>query len=461
MSLLVIGLSHHTAPLSVLESLVEDTARDQTLADAVMRSATVDEVVVLSTCNRLEVYAEVSAFHPAVAAIGEALADVAALPGQPAKRTSSSDESPKDPDAELGDRAEALAEHLYVRFDDSAVAHTFAVACGLDSMAVGEAQILGQMREALAGAQKSGHTGESLNALFQQAFRVGKRAHTETDIDGHSISLVQAGLEQATTHLGALADRRASIVGAGGMSGLAAATLTRAQVADLTIVNRTPDRARRLAESSGGRARPWSELADVLADSDLVIACTGATDHVITGADLRAAAMRRDGRPQVVIDLALPRDVEPVADWDLSVPGVTVLSLQELGELLSGRADGQQVAKVRDIVTVEVAGFLTRRVEKSVAPTVAALRARADEVVAAEMDRLDRRLPDLDEAARAEVDRAVHRIVGKLLHTPTRRVKEFAMEGTGPDYASVLRELFDLEPKDVANVVTPPKRVRS
>lgn len=461
MSLLVIGLSHHTAPLTVLESLVEDPARDQTLADAVMRSATVDEVVVLSTCNRLEVYAEVSAFHPAVAAIGEALAEAAALPGQPARPTSSSDESAKDPDAELADRAEALAEHLYVRFDDSAVAHTFAVACGLDSMAVGEAQILGQMREALAGAQKSGHTGESLNALFQQAFRVGKRAHTETDIDGHSVSLVEAALEQATAHLGALGARRASIVGAGGMSGLAAATLTRAQVATLTIVNRTPDRADRLAQSSGGQARPWSDLADVLADSDLVIACTGATDHVITGADLHAAALRRDGRPQVVIDLALPRDVEPVDEWDVSVPGVTVLGLQELGDLLAGRADGQQVAKVRDIVTVEVAGFLTRRVEKSVAPTVAALRARADEVVAAEMDRLDRRLPDLDEAVRAEVDRAVHRIVGKLLHTPTRRVKEFAMEGTGPDYASVLRELFDLEPKDVANVVTPPKRVRS
>lgn len=459
MSLLVIGLSHHTAPLTVLESLVEDAARDQTLADAVMRSATVDEVVVLSTCNRLEVYAEVSAFHPAVAAIGEALAEAAALPGRPAQGVLPRDASPKDPDAELADRADTLAEHLYVRFDDSAVAHTFTVACGLDSMAVGESQILGQMRDALASAQQNGRAGESLNALFQQALRVGKRAHSETDIDGHSISLVQAGLEQATARLGPLKGRPTCVVGAGGMSGLAAATLARAEAGDITIVNRTPDRADRLAESSGGRARPWSELPDVLAESDLVIACTGATDHVVTGADLRAAAARRGGRPQVVIDLALPRDVEPVADWAVPVAGVTVLSLQELGELLSGRADGQQVAKVRDIVTVEVAGFLTRRAEVSVAPTVAALRARAAEVVAAEMDRLERRLPELDEAARAEVNRAVHRIVGKLLHTPTRRVKEFAMEGTGPDYASVLRELFDLEPKDIANVDSPPRRV--
>jgi glutamyl-tRNA reductase len=461
MSLLVIGLSHHTAPLTVLESLVEDPARDNALAGRIMRSATVDEVVVLSTCNRLEVYAEVAAFHPAVAAIGEALAEAAALPGQSPRSPLAGDEVPKDPDAELAVRADTLAEHLYVRFDDSAVAHTFTVACGLDSMAVGESQILGQIRDSLALAQEHGRAGESLNALFQQALRVGKRAHSETDIDGHSISLVQAGLEEATARLGVLAGRRAAIVGAGGMSGLAAATLARADVADVTIVNRTPDRAARLAQSSGGRARPWADLADVLADSDLVIACTGATDHVITGADLLEAAARRGDRPQVVIDLALPRDVEPVSDWEVALPSVTLLSLQDLGELLSGRADGLEVAKVRDLVTVEVAGFVTRRVEKSVAPTVAALRARAAEVVAAEMGRLDRRLPDLDTTARAEMERAVHRIVGKLLHTPTRRVKEFAMEGSGPDYASVLRELFDLEPMDVANVASPPKRVTS
>jgi glutamyl-tRNA reductase len=164
---------------------------------------------------------------------------------------------------------------------------------------------------------------------------------------------------------------------------------------------------------------------------------------------------------QVVIDLALPRDVEPVATWTRPVPGVTLIDLQALGLLLEGRADTTQVVRVRDLVTGEVADYLTRRMEKSVAPTVAALRSRAADLVATEMDRLDQRLPGLDDVTRAEVGLAVHRIFEKLLHTPTTRVKEFAMEGSGDDYAAALRELFDLEPKDVANVSTPPKRGQS
>ena len=188
MSLLVIGLSHHTAPLAVLEALAEHPDRSGAIATAALSSATATEVVVLSTCNRLEVYAEVPAFHPAVAAIGEALALAAGVSSEPL-----SDEVSDD----LPHRAEVLADHLYVRHDEGAVAHAFTVACGLDSMAVGEAQVLGQMRDALAAAQLNGQVGESLNSLFQQALRVGKRAHAETDIDQHSVSLVHIALEQA------------------------------------------------------------------------------------------------------------------------------------------------------------------------------------------------------------------------------------------------------------------------
>jgi glutamyl-tRNA reductase len=435
MSLLVIGLSHHTAPLGVLEGLAEDGNRAQRIANHVLGSASVSETLVLSTCNRLEVYADVSAFHPAVAAIGEALAGAA-----------KSHES-------------TLAEHLYVRYDDSAVAHAFTVASGLDSMAVGESQILGQMRESLASAQALGAAGESLNDLFQQALRVGKRAHSETDIDRHSVSLVQIGLERALAHLGPLEGIRACVVGAGGMSGLAVATAVRAGVGDMTIVNRTAARAARLAEAAGGTHRHWDDLPEVIAENDLVITSTGAVGHVITAADIERSAALRDGRPQLFVDLALPRDVEPVSEWQREVPGVEVIDLQALSTLLEGRADSQQVRRVSDLVTGEVAAFLTRRREKAVAPTVAALRSRAAQVVAAEMGRLDLRLPELDDAARAEVALAVHRIVEKLLHTPTKRVKEFATEAGGADYAAALRELFDLEPKDVANVSTPPKRV--
>ncbi|MFC7595633.1 glutamyl-tRNA reductase [Terrabacter sp. GCM10028922] len=460
MNLLVIGLSHHTAPLSVLEALSESPDRAEAIAASVLRSATATEAVVLSTCNRLEVYAAVPAFHPAVAAIGEALALAAGIePASDARPAA--DVLPTDPAEALASRAEALAEHLYVRYDDAAVAHAFTVACGLDSMAVGESQILGQMRDALTGAQRRGQVAESLNALFQAALRVGKRAHTETDIDQHSVSLVQIALEEATTVLGPLEGASAAVVGAGGMSGLAAATLGRAGVASLTIVNRTAERAERLAAATSGTARRWDDLADVLAESDLVVVCTGAVGHVITAPMLAESAARRGGRPQVVVDLALPRDVEPLGSWPEPLPSVTLVDLQALGLLLEGRADMTQVARVRELVTGEVADHLTRRMEKSVAPTVAALRARAAELVSSEMDRLDQRLPGLDEATRAEVGLAVHRIVEKLLHTPTMRVKEFAMEGSGDDYAAALRELFDLEPKDVANVSAPPKRVQS
>ncbi len=456
MSLLVIGLSHHTAPIAVLEGLSDSTDRANDIASAVLASATATEAVVLSTCNRLEVYAEVPAFHPAVAAIGEALAIAAGThrEGLP----SALHATPMDPAEELASRAEAIAEHLYVRYDDGAVAHAFTVACGLDSMAVGEPQILGQMRNALGVAQRSGRAGESLNSLFQHALRVGKRAHSETDIDRHSVSLVQMGLEEAEGVLGDSAGLRAAVVGAGAMSGLAAATVSRAGVGDLTIVNRTPARADRLAASTGGVARPWQDLEKVLAESDLVVTCTGAVGHVITEERLARAAAAREGRPQVVIDLALPRDVAPAHTWSSPIPGITLFDLEELGRRLKGRADTGEVDRVGELVSGEVETYLARRLEKSVAPTVAALRARAASLVAAELDRLHQRLPELDEGTRAEVGHAVHRIVEKLLHTPTTRVKEFAVDGSGADYAAALRELFDLEPGHVASVSSPPKR---
>ena len=459
MSLLVIGLSHHTAPLAVLENLSRRESRATEIATDVLASATASEVVVLSTCNRLEVYAEVAAFHPAVAAIGEALAVAAgSVTRDEALDPVAIAAGPIDPRDELVLSAAGLADHLYVRFDDSAVSHAFTVTCGLDSMAVGEAQIIGQVRDALAVAQAAGSAGESLNSLFQQALRIGKRAHSDTDLDRNSVSLVQMALEQAAALLGPLGEQRAAVVGAGGMSGLAAATASRAEVATLTVVGRTAERAERLAAATGGGSRAWAELADVVSESDVVITCTGAVGHVIGHADLARSAARRDGRPQVVIDLALPRDVEPSDTWPEPVEGVTVIDLQTLGAQLDSHPESAVVAQVRAMIVGEVAAYLTRRVEKQVGPTVAALRARAAALVATEMARLDQRAPGLDDTTRAEVGLAVHRIVEKLLHTPTVRVKEFAMEEGGDGYATALRELFDLEPREVANVSSPPQR---
>ena len=430
MSVVVLGLSHRSAPIPVLEAVALDAEGVAALAATVRAGESVNEAVVVSTCNRLEVYAEAATFHGAVSEIGEALAATSGVP--------------------LAD----LREHLYVHYEDRAIAHAFTVACGLDSMAVGEGQILGQLREALRAAQSAGQAGGTLASLFQQALRVGKRAHSETELDTVSVSLVEAGLARAAAVLGPLEQTRVLVVGAGSMSSLAATTVARAGALDLVVINRTRIKAQRLATTTGGRSLPFEDLQQALREADLVISCTGAVGHVI-GADAVAdASVARSGRPQVLVDLALPRDVDPRAG---EVAAVEVVGLEELGHDLAPGAVNPQVQQVQDLVVGEVAAYLTGRRAQAVAPTVAALRSRAADVVAAELSRLEQRLPQLDEATRGEVQLAIHRVVEKLLHTPTVRVKELAGEGQGGDYAQALRELFDLDPHDVASVSVPPE----
>jgi glutamyl-tRNA reductase len=430
-SVVVLGLSHRSAPISVLESVALDADRAAALARTVRSGENIGEAVVLATCNRVEVYADATTFHGAVSEIGDALAATAGV--------------------SLAD----LRDHLYVHYEDRAIAHAFSVACGLDSMAVGEGQILGQLRDALRAAQADGQVGGALNSLFQQALRVGKRAHAETGIDRVSVSLVESGLEHAARTLGALADTRVLVVGAGSMSSLAATTVSRLGAGELVIINRTHAKAEHLAAATGGRALPFGALDGALAEADLVISCTGAVGHVVGAEAARAAAASRDGAAQVYVDLALPRDVDPAAGM---LPGVEVFGLAELGEAMAAAGESTPHLKaVQDMVVAEVAAYLTGRRAQAVAPTVAALRSRAADVVAAEMIRLEQRLPSLGDQTRAEVQLAVHRVVEKLLHTPTVRVKELAGEGQGGDYAQALRDLFDLDPHDVAAVSVPPE----
>jgi glutamyl-tRNA reductase len=430
-SVVVLGLSHRSAPIALLEAVALDPARAAALATAVRGGENVNETLVLATCNRVEVYADVVTFHGAVAEIGDALAGATGVP------------------------LAELHEYLYVHYEDRAVAHVFSVACGLESMAVGEGQILGQLRDALRSAQKRGQTGGVLSALFQQALRVGKRAHAETGIDGVSGSLVEAGLRHAADLLGPLADTRVLVVGAGSMSSLAATTISRLGSAELVIINRTLVRAERLAAATGGRALPLADLEVALSGADLVISCTGALNHVITAQAL-VAADSRAGRPRMFLDLGLPRNVAPdVAD----LPGEHVVGLAELDETLA--QDSRYTPHVKaagDLVIAEVAGYLIGRRALEVAPTVALLRSRATDVVTAELNRLDQRLPDdLSKNARSEIHLAVHRVVEKLLHTPTVRVQALGSDGQGGDYALALRQLFDLDPHEVAAVSAPPE----
>ena len=415
MSLLAVGLSHRSTPVDLLElAVVEDDAIPKLLADLV-NAADVDEALVLATCNRLEVHAEVRKFHGGVQAITERLA------------------------VHTGLDLETLSEHLYVHYEDRAVQHLFEVAAGLDSMVVGEQQILGQLRSALGTARTERAVGRSLGTVADAALRVGKRAHSETDIDRAGRSLVTVGIDLAEADLGPIAGRRAVVVGAGAMSTLAANELRRRSVGSLVIVNRTPEHGARLAERTGGRAVPIEDLGEAISGADVVVACTGAIGTVVHTEMLDS----RDGRPVFVLDLALPRDVDPGAS---ALAGVTVADLASLGDLLETAEVDGDVDAVRRIVTDEVGNYLARQRAERVAPTVVALRERAQQVVDAELTRLIGRVPDADERLVREMRSTLERVVDKLLHAPSVRVKELAGAPGGDAYAEALRELFALDP---------------
>ena len=417
MSLLSFGFNHRRTPISVLERASLDEASLAAVAGTAQASADISEHLVIATCNRTEIYAEVSAFHGAVADLTEAL-------------TSST-----------GITQEDLKEHVDLHYGDAAVAHVFNVAAGLDSMAVGESQILGQLREALTRGQAEGHVGSHLNSLVQQALRTGKRVHSETGIDEVSRSLVSAGLDQAATLVGPLSEARVLVIGAGSMSALAATTAVRRGVEGLVVVNRTHERGVVLADRLGGEARPLDELGAALAGADVVISCTGSTGLAVALPDVADAQVDRAGRPQVFIDLALPHDIaHEISD----LTGVTRIGLAELGQLLGVDGVVPEVEQARVIVGDAVTRHLGARAATIAAPTVRALRSAAQDVVERELARLDQRTPEMSDADREEVGRAVHRIVDKLLHQPTVRAKELAVDGRFGEYEDALRQLFDL-----------------
>lgn len=421
MSVLVVGISHNSAPVSVLELIARDSDGTTKLIRDVADNEHVVEATVLSTCNRIEVYAEVDRFHGSVEAISRMLLGPA------------------------GGSPDHYVPHLYVHYDDGAVSHLFHVASGLDSMVVGESQILGQTREALRAGQEAGTVGPALNSLFQQALRVGKRSHAETDIDRAGPSLVAYALEEATRHLGRDSDLKALVVGAGAMAGLAVATLSRGPASSIVVANRTPTRAERLAETYGGRAVGLDAIAAEVADVDLVITCTDSTGLQLDLQRFRAAR-GESRRPLSVIDLALPRDVDPAVGQE---PGVALIDLATLAEDLEQAGERGEIADVRRIVGQELQAFLAARHAAAVTPTVVALRTMATGVVETELQRLAGRLPDLDEVARAEIELAVRRVADKLLHQPTVRVKELANTTGAVSYAAALAELFSLDPEAV------------
>jgi glutamyl-tRNA reductase len=436
MSVLVVGLSHRSAPVEVLERAAVVLDELPKLLDEVLGGPHVSEVMLLTTCNRVEVYAVVDAFHGGLADVSDVLS------------------------RHTGMTLSELTEHVYVHYSAAAVQHLFAVAAGLDSMVVGEAQILGQLRSAYATADEVGTVGRVLHELAQQALRVGKRVHASTGIDSAGASVVSEALTDAAIALGTgdrgagLAGRRAVVVGAGAMGGLAAAHLRRSAAVEVVVLNRTPERAARLAALTAAAGLPARSggldgLADEIGAADVVIACTGAVGVVISQETLAAAMAARAGRPLVVCDLGLPRDVDPSA---AGLPGVTLIDLAALQRRLGDGESGAAVTAAQELVAEEAQAYLAAQRSAEVTPTVTALRRRASEVIDGELLRLDSRLPELPDRVREEFARSVRRVVDKLLHTPTVQVKRLAGGPDGDSYAAALRALFELDPQTSAAV---------
>ena len=450
MSVLVVGLSHKSAPVPVLEraAVSGDTLRK--LLHDVVHLPDIAETFIVATCNRVEVYAEVNRFHSGVAGVCELLSRHSGIP------------------------AHELTDSLYVHYEDRAVQHLLAVASGLESIVVGEDQILGQVRSALRVAGEQGTLGRSLRDLGRLALRTGKRARAETGIDRLGLSLVSVGIDRAVESLAGRAGRAGLggrtgdtesalaqdarglldgldvlVVGAGAMSGLAVATAARVGAARVTVANRTRVKAERLAAGVGGAVADFAGLPAAIAAADLVISCTGAANLVVTEAIVRQVLDgRQPGRPLVLLDLAMPRDIDP-AVGDLA--GVTVIGMDTLRGSGGAAVGADELAAVRAIVDEEFAAYGSAVRAASVTPTVVALRAKAATVVDAELSRLAGRLSEEGVSGHAleEIARTVQRVVDKLLHAPTVRVKELASSPDGEEYAAALRVLFDLDPRTV------------
>jgi glutamyl-tRNA reductase len=425
-NILVVGVSHRTADVGLLERVTLQPGELTDLLGRLLGQPYVREAMVVSTCNRVEVYAVVASFHGGLSDVGTVLAERAGI------------------------AVSALADRLYAHYGTDAVRHAYRVAAGLDSMVVGESQILGQFRDAYAAAAEHGATGRMLHELAQQALRVGKRVHAETGIDRAGQSVVSAALDLGLGDEPA-AGKRALVLGAGAMGALALATLHRRGVTELLIANRTTAKAVHLAAAYGATAAPIADLPALLTEVDILVSATASAGRVVTRVPPRAA-------PLLILDLAVPHDVDPSVAGHPAVTLIDIERLRRAGRAGVAGAAGTaatvaataDVALAEDIVAAEVEAFVAWHRESDVAPTVAALRSRAEDLVTAELRRLAARTAGLTDEQRAEVAKSMHRIVQRLLHEPTVRIRQRASEPGGEAYANLLRDLFDLpEPLDV------------
>lgn len=419
MSFVVVGLSHRTAPVDVLERF---TVAGEDLAKALAsmaRTEHVNEAVLISTCNRTEAYVAAEKFHGAFEDVRDLLAGIA-------------DTS-----------ADRLSDHLFVRYDDEAVRHLFAVSAGLDSAVVGEHEILGQVRTAWQAAQAEGTAGSTCNLVFRHALEVGKRARNETGISRGTASVSHAAVEMAVERLGDLTDKSVLVLGAGEMGEGMVTALSGAGVSSIRVANRTRARAEQLAERVDGVAIDLTDLPIALTEVDVLLTSTGATSLLVGHADLAAAVARRSGRPMLVVDVAVPRDVDPAVS---DLEGVTLLDMDDLHDFaLVGLASRRaEVDTVGTIIDEEVARFAGLRTAREVAPLIGELHQRADDIRQGELSRYASRLAELGPEEREAVEALTKAIVAKMLHQPTVELKTAAGSSRGQRLAESARALFEL-----------------
>ena len=419
MSIVVIGINHPTSPLAVLERV---TIRPDAVAKSALslcRRDNVNEAVVLSTCNRTEIYAVAERFHGGYADIRDFLCETSGL---------STDD---------------LHPHLYSHHDDAAVIHLFEVAAGLDSAVLGEHEILGQVRSAWESAMAEGASRSTLNLLFRHALETGKRARTETAIARSTASVSHAAVELALDELGGLENRRILVVGAGEMGEGMTVALAARGVAEVAVTNRTPARAQELAARVGARVAPFVDLPAAIAEADLVLTSTGSGNAIIEH-DVVARAMNvRPTRPLLIVDIAMPRDVEE------SVGEIAGVSLRNMDHLRAFAARGierrsAEVAGVRTIIDEEVERHTVESLARQAAPLIAQLHGWAESIRTGEVDRHHRRLADLTEDQAAAVEALTRSIIAKLLHPVSVHLKDEAGTPRGERNAAAVRDLFEL-----------------
>jgi glutamyl-tRNA reductase len=424
MSVVVVGLNHNSAPVDLLEKLA---IPEDELPKALHQLLTYEHILegaVLSTCNRIEVYACVSKFHGGAQDLRNFLAEFCHV-------------APED-----------FSDRLYTYHDDAAIRHLFRVSAGIDSMIVGESEILGQVRRAFTAATEEGSVQRVLGSAFRKALRAGKRSRTETSIGRNPVSISSAAVELARKAFedSTLAGKKVAIVGAGKMGRLAAQALASAGASDVTVINRSHERAQELADAFGATPLPFDELPAQLINADIVITSTTAPETIVDRAMVEAAiAGRPHGSTLFIVDIAVPRDVEASVK---DLPGVVLRDIDDLRGVVETSIGSRlsEISQVEAIISEEVTAFLDWEKSSEIAPTITELIAWAESIRQSEMERLSGLglSPEQLEAA----ERSTKRIVAKLLHPALEKAKELASSKQGHTYLTALRELFELDDED-------------